>query len=135
IDVPVKARRWEDRLAGAVLANVPIQTLTLAQVLQSAPAAVTGMTLADVDLASSPLGGIPLAGIALGGIPLGGVPIGGHTDVTTNLADSCAINNAQPGYSCPSPTSLSTQTVSGLTPQGMPLGGSGLDSVPLGRTH
>ncbi len=49
--------------------------MTLAQVLGTP--VVAGVTLDDLNLASSPLGGIPLGGIALGGLPLGGIPLRG----------------------------------------------------------
>ena len=68
--------KWETHLALApAFAGTPPQNVTLAQVLGTP--VVTGITLDDLNLASSPLGGIPLGGIALGGLPLGGIPLRG----------------------------------------------------------
>jgi Tol biopolymer transport system component len=125
--------RWESHLAlDPAFAGTPPQNVTLAQVLDTA--VVNGITLDDLNLASSPLGGIPLAGIALGGIPLGGIPLGGIAGSTDaqNRADWCAYINQQDGFSCAGADSLIGQTMLGLALQGVPLGGIPLGGIPLG---
>ena len=104
--------------------------MTLAQVLGTQ--VLTGVSLNDLNLASSPLGGIPLAGIALGGIPLGGIPLGGIATESVILQRWCDYIKAQPGFSCPGGTSLAQQTMLGLALQGVPLGGIPLGGIPLG---
>jgi Tol biopolymer transport system component len=124
---------WDAHLAlDPAFAGTPPQNVTLAQVLGTP--VVAGVTLDDLNLASSPLGGIPLGGIALGSLPLGGIPLGGIAGSTTdqNLADWCAYVNQQPGFSCPDGASLAEQTMLGIALQGVPLGGIPLGGIPLG---
>ena len=140
--------KWETHLAlDPAFAGTPPQNVTLAQVLGTP--VVTGITLDDLNLASSPLGGIPLGGIALGGLPLGGIPLGGIAGSTTdqNLADWCDYVNDQPGFSCPSGASLAGETMLGIALKasrsaasrsaasrsvGIPLGGIPLGGIPVG---
>ena len=124
---------WEAHLTlDPAWKGTPPQNVTLAQVLGTP--VVEGVTLDQLNLASSPLGGIPLAGIALGGLPLGGIPLGGiaGTPPDQNLEDWCQYVNQQPGFTCPSGQSLNGQTMLGLALQGVPLGGIPLGGIPLG---
>ena len=124
---------WEAHLAlDPAFKGTPPQNVTLAQVLGTP--VVAGINLEDLTLGSSPLGGIPLGGIALGALPLGGIPLGGIATSTPeqNRADWCDYVNEQPGFNCPSVTSLIGQTMLGLSLQGVPLGGIPLGGIPLG---
>ena len=127
---------WQARLnASPSFSGTPVQSVTLAQVLNTSVVTTPSpVTLDDVDLESSPLGSIPLGSIALGGLPLGSIPLDGDADPTTaeNLAAWCAFINAQPGFSCTNPASLSGQTMMGIGLQGVPLGSIPLGSIPLG---
>ncbi len=124
---------WEAHLAlDPAFAGTPPQNVTLAQVLGTA--VVAGVTLDDLNLASSPLGGIPLAGIALGGLPLGGIPLGGIAGSTEdeNEAAWCDYVNDQPGFTCPGDVDTDGETMLGLALHGVPLGGIPLGGIPLG---
>ncbi len=121
--------KWEAHLALApAFAGTPPQNVTLAQVLNTD--VVAGVTLDDLNLASSPLGGIPLGGIALGGLPLGGIPLPGPG---STLEKWCAYVNEQPGFNCPNGVTIDAQTTMlGIALQGVPLGGIPLGGIPLG---
>ena len=68
---------WDQKLAGTVLQNVPIQTLTLANVLRLVAGRIDRVHFSDVNLSASPLGGLSLAAAALGSLPLAPIPIKG----------------------------------------------------------
>ena len=68
-------------LAGTDLADVPLQQLTLQDIISLDPPVLgtegpDAITLADLDLTSTPLGSIPLGSIALANLPLGSIPLG-----------------------------------------------------------
>jgi Tol biopolymer transport system component len=124
---------WEAHLAlDPAFKGTPPQNVTLAQVLGTP--VVAGVTLDQLNLASSPLGGIPLGGIALGGLPLGGIPLSGDSGKTQeqNEADWCAYVNDQPGFVCPDDVDTAGETMLGLALHGVPLGGIPLGGIPLG---
>ena len=130
-EVPLKPPlSWDQKLAGTVLQNVPIQTLTLANVIQSAPAVLTGLHFSDVDLSASPLGGLSLAAVSLGPLPLTSIPIKGHSGAQ-NSADWCALIRSIPGFANYDCSQVGTQQVIGLNLQGVPLDSIPLDSIPL----
>jgi Big-like domain-containing protein/peptidase C25-like protein len=125
---------WQARLdANATFKGTPVQSVTLGQVLDTTVVtSPSQVSLDDLDLASSPLAGIPLAGIALGGLPLAGIPLAGiGSTPNQNLAAWCDYINTQPGYTCSTPSSLSSQTVIGISLQGVPLAGIPLAGIPL----
>ncbi len=136
-DIPLTPpANWPALLAGTRLANVPLSTLTLADVLSlpSLPAGFHDITLGSVDLSSSPLEGIPLGGIALGPKLLSAVPLEGIATTTPaqNLQDWCDAINATPGYSCSNPSvTLANETVISQVVRGVPLDGIPLDGIPL----
>ena len=70
---------WSGVLAGTSLANEPLQTVSLAQVLAdpTASARFESVPLSGLDVSSTPLASIPLASIALAGTPLRSVPLPG----------------------------------------------------------
>src|SRR5262249_43483011 len=132
---------WVSELQNTTLAGLPIQPLTLKDVLAlpSPPSNLitpgpNAIGLKDIDLSLSPLGAIPLGAIALGSAPLGAIPISGDTTKTTaqNVADWCAQIHSIPGFSSFDCTGLDTQTVIGVAIQGVPLGAIPLGAIPLG---
>ena len=134
-DIPLQPpANWPALLVGTRLANVPLSTLTLADVLAlpTPPAALHNITLGTISLRGSPLEGIGLGGIALGPKLLSAVPLEGiGTTPAQNLQDWCDAINAQPGYSCSSPTTLTNETVISQVVRGVPLEGIPLDGIPL----
>jgi uncharacterized protein YjbI with pentapeptide repeats len=74
-----EGRRWEDLLRGTSLEGVPVQSITIQQVLDvasgpTAPAALATLSLADVDVSGSPLRNVSLSSIALGATTLTQLP-------------------------------------------------------------
>ena len=130
--VPLKPPlTWESKLAGTPsLANLPIASLTLADVAQQAPAVMHSLTLGDFNLSLSPLDTIPLAGAALGKTPLDTIPVQEHTGAQ-NQADWCALIHAIPGFAGFDCSTIPTTTAMGLTLQGVPLDTIPLDTIPL----
>jgi hypothetical protein len=120
--------KWETHLAlDPAFAGTPPQNVTLAQVLETD--VMDGVTLEELNLASSPLAGIPLAGIALGSLPLAGIPLPGTG--STNLDNWCEFVDNQPGFSCSDSSTLTDQTMLGLALEGVPLAGIPLAGIPL----
>ncbi|MGB9376583.1 MAG: hypothetical protein WCB04_03625, partial [Mycobacteriales bacterium] len=80
---------WSTVLAGTAFANQPLQNVTLQDVLalDPAPAAVSGLSLADIDVSRTPLRNVSLVAFLLGNTPvanLGPLPTG-VTDGTQSL--------------------------------------------------
>jgi uncharacterized repeat protein (TIGR01451 family) len=114
---------WEAILAGTELQGVPLQFLTLEDVLalDPLPPGLAAITLADLDLSSTPLSSIGLAGLALGSLPLSSIALSSiGLDWCTVLADL--------GFPCPD---LGATTVLALGIQGVPLSSIPLSSIPL----
>ncbi|HEX7254835.1 MAG TPA: right-handed parallel beta-helix repeat-containing protein, partial [Gaiellaceae bacterium] len=134
-DLPVSTPGgWEALLQGTALANVPLSTITLADVYADAAAksSIAGVPLDAIDFSATPLDAIPLAGLALGATPLDAIPLDaiGTNDPAENAADWCAAINAIDGYACP-PLDPSTETLIGLAIRGVPLDAIPLDAIPL----
>jgi hypothetical protein len=69
---------WTDILIGTPYANLPLQSVTLQQVLaatDTVPLTVDNVTLGAVDLSSSPLRASTLTATFLWGVPLSGLPV------------------------------------------------------------
>ncbi|HET9442522.1 MAG TPA: hypothetical protein VFO65_04315, partial [Acidimicrobiales bacterium] len=77
---PLGSSGWADVLAGTRYAEVPLQTMTFADVLALAAQdpvvaqRLAALTLAHVPLASSPLASSSLAAVLLGTVPIGALP-------------------------------------------------------------
>ena len=129
--VPLKPpRSWDQKLAGTLLQNLPIQTLTLASVIQSAPAVLTGLHFGDIDLSASPLGGLSLASVSFGSLPLTSIPVKGHSGAQ-NSADWCALIRSIPGFADYDCSQVATQKLIGLNLQGVPIDSIPIDSIPI----
>jgi streptogramin lyase len=74
--IPLRTTSWQEVLQGTIYEDVPLQTVTLAQVfaLNPVPAAVQALTLADIDLSQSPLRTTSLSALLLAGIALDELP-------------------------------------------------------------
>jgi hypothetical protein len=140
---------WQGVLAGSQYAGVPLESVTLADVLkdtmtgangQASPATnFASVDLGSVDLASSPLDSIPLDSIALGSVPLSSVRLA--TAASNNPADVLTawcndLAGISANFACQNfgidPSSGSTDvTLLTLTLAGVPLDSIPLDSIPL----
>ncbi len=124
---------WDAILAGTILANSPLQTVTLQQLLalNPAPAGLSTLTLGDIDLSSTALRGIGLASVALGPLPLSSIPIGPSGIA---LDDWCALL-AGLGRSCASlgidAGTIGSTSLLSVNLQGVPLSSIPLSSIPL----
>jgi choice-of-anchor C domain-containing protein len=142
---------WEGVLTGSEYAGVPLQTVTLANVLEDTTTGTGGvpspatnfdsLDLASLDLSSSPLGSIPLGSIELGSTPLGSISLpGAQSGATGALTEWCTVlDSLSPAFPCsdfgidPSnPSSAAGVSLLSLALAGVPLGSIPLGSIPLG---
>ncbi|HTT88822.1 MAG TPA: hypothetical protein VMF65_04650, partial [Acidimicrobiales bacterium] len=139
---------WQGIIAGTSLSGLPLQSITLGQVLANTVAGSrfdgTGMVVGDLGLSSSPLSSIPLSSIPLSSIPLTSIPLPGtpvssgssptETDVLTTwctalsgLGESCPNLGIDPS----NPSTASSVTLLTLALAGVPLSSIPLSSIPL----
>ena len=139
---------WPGVLAGTDLSGLPLQSVTLGQVLSNSVAAgrfdSAGMDVGDLGLSGSPLSSLPLSSIPLSSIPLSSIPLPGtpttsgsgpnETDVLTtwcttlsNLGESCSSLGIDPS----NPSTASSVTLLTLALAGTPLSSIPLSSIPL----
>ena len=143
---------WAGILAGSIYANVPLEAVTLADVLmdtstgtggQDSPAdAFNSVNLASLNLASSQLGSIQLGSIQLGSIQLGSIGLAGSTPGSDALAAWCtALAGLNPPVDCSnfgitdnggSYTNTDGVTLLTLALAGVQLGSIQLGSIQLG---
>lgn len=132
--LPLKGSlQWHTILTGTTLANAPLVSVTWAQVvsLDPRPAAVTALTVTDVDWSGSVLRDLPLAAFALGGATLDSVPTRASSPGSGAASQWCALLNSGSRGSCASPDSLSGQTLLSASIGGADLKDLPLRSVPL----
>ena len=119
---------WEALLDGTDLENVPLQTITLDDVLALVPPpeGFASLTLSDVGLEETSLQSVGLASLALGSLPLGSIP------VPDGYADWCDFLESL-GFSCEGlGVDINSTSLLALDIQGVPLGSIPLGSIPLG---
>jgi len=123
---------WPGILAGSRYAGVPLESVTLAQVLGDpvAGANLAKVNLGALSLASSPLSSIPLSSIELGAAPLSSIGLGGTAAGSAALSAWCGAL-AQAGSSCASFGISPTDTSTGVTLLALALAGVPLSSIPL----
>ena len=127
-------------LAGSTLAGLPLQNVTLAQVLTLAGTNTTVATrlnsvpVGSINLSRSPLGSLTPAAIGLGSTPVGSIPVppvAGESTADTTLQRWCRWLSGPP-LNCTSPTSLtSTTTMVSTALQGAPVGSIPVGSIPV----
>ncbi|MFZ0665977.1 MAG: kelch repeat-containing protein, partial [Acidimicrobiales bacterium] len=130
---------WEGVLNGTPYENVPLEAVTLANVLDNATSAANLDTVdvGDLDLSSSPLSSIPLSSIDLGSTPLSSIGLGGTETGYDALQAWCAeLGNPSIGFSCSdfgigSSDSTTDVTLLALALAGVPLSSIPLSSIPL----
>jgi choice-of-anchor C domain-containing protein len=144
---------WAGILAGSIYANVPLEAVTLADVLtdtstgtggQLSPAAAfNSVNLASLNLASSQLGSIQLGSIQLGSIQLGSIGLGDSTPGPDALQAWCtALAGLNPPVLCSNfgittdsdgtLTNTDNVTLLTLALAGVQLGSIQLGSIQLG---
>lgn len=136
--MPLSTVRWEDVLVGTPLASAPLIGTTWADVVQLSPrpAAVTTLTVGDVDWSGSALRDLPLAAFAFGGTTLSSVdipPVAGEPATDPALTKWCTLFNSVQAGSCASPASLVGQTLIAASLRGAPVKDLPLKSIPLNQ--
>jgi uncharacterized protein YjbI with pentapeptide repeats len=133
----VSCTGWEGVLAGTPYENVPLEGVTLADVLDNATAAANfdEVDLGAVDLSSSTLGSVPLSTLELGAVPLSSLDLDGASDSAGALSNWCS-ELATLGSSCAAfgigqGASSTTVTPLSLALAGVPLSSIPLSSIPL----
>ncbi len=131
---------WPGVLAGSEYALVPLESVTLEDVLQDtaagsddqpSPAAnFDSVDLGALDLSSSPLSSIPLSSIELGSLPLSSIGLSGTTPGSGALTQWCTTL-ASLSYPC-SDFGISGSSDNGVTLLALALAGVPLSSIPLG---
>jgi hypothetical protein len=127
---------WASVLEDTVLEDVPLQNVTLGEVVALDPPApgFAAIELGQLDLSATPLGSIPLGSIAYATVPLGSIPLGSIG--LDWCADVILPNLAEPKPTCGpngdiDPNDEDT-TLLALSLHGVPLGSIPLGSIPLG---
>ena len=133
--VPV-AGGWGPLLVGTRYADIPLQNVTLGEVLTMDPplAAVEALRLDQLDLSASPIGRIQLGAIAFANVPIGRITLPAGTEWCRDIIEpslpadgpSCGAGEAL------DPTNPDT-TLFALSLQGVPIGRIPLDGTPIGR--
>ncbi len=138
---------WQSILAGTPLANQPLQTITLQQVLalNPLPAALKTLTLGQLSVADSDFGKMSIGALALGATPINGLGLDSSSLSTlvawcdsvvpaANQAVSCSTATAAPGtlggQSLFSLT-LSEAPINGLPINGLPINGLPINGLPI----
>jgi uncharacterized protein YjbI with pentapeptide repeats len=130
---------WNGVLAGTSYENVPLEAVTLGEVLANSTAAenLDSVDLGALDLSSSPLTSIPLSSIELGATPLSSIGLGGTDTGSDALSAWCAeLQTSSIGSSCAdfgidSGDSSTDVTLLSLALAGVPLSSIPLSSIPL----
>ncbi len=127
---------WAGILDGTDLANLPLQTISLSQVLsvtspQSAVDKIHALTLGDFDLSGSALGQVTLGSLALSGTQLNGLPADYQNAIWTGLGDWCRQNASNPSTACGPGGDLGDFTLLQLAIAGAPVQGLQLNGLQL----
>jgi len=123
---------WEAALAGTSLAGLPLQTITLQQVLalpSPQPAAIAHLTLGELDISNSSLGQMTIGALALGSTPINA--LGLPTDALASLQAWCmSVVTTDAATKCIAAT-IGNQSLFALGLAGAPLNGLPLNGLPL----
>jgi Tol biopolymer transport system component len=124
---------WTSVLAGTTLANVPLQTITLQQVLKlnPQPAAVQNLTLGQLQVADSSLGKVTIGALALGSTPING--LGLDTNSLNSLQAWCSsvTSAANCGLADLGRQSLFDLALAGAPINGLPINGLPINGLPI----
>ena len=134
---------WPGLLAGSAYADVPLESVTLAEVLADPVAGprFDSTDLGDLDLSSSSLDSLPLSSVLLGNLPISSIGLGGTAAGAAALTSWCGqlAQLQQQGldpYACSdfgigSATASTDVSLITLALAGVPLRSVPLRSVPL----
>ena len=143
--LPLDAARfpggWPVLLAGTSLADKPLQSITLQDVLDAqtesgASQALRDLSLADLDLSGSALGQVTVAALTLAKLPINGLPTELESTIETTLASWCASLAADAATAC-SPSgalwgaSLFQLALAGAPVQSLPINGLPINGLPI----
>ena len=125
-EVRLSGTTWDAILASLdpnPFAGVPLQAITLDQVLAADPPALRTLPLRSIDLSATPLRSISLASIAMGATPLRSIPLPGGQAWCDLLADL--------GFACDVHEFTEDSPILALDLAGVPLRSIPLRSIPL----
>jgi hypothetical protein len=133
---------WAAALANTSLAGLPLQTITLQQVLAlplPQPAAIAHLTLGQLDLSNSTLGRMTIGALALGSTPINGLGLPADalaslqawclSVVTTDAATECTL--AAIGNQSLFALGLAGAPINGLPINGLPINGLPINGLPI----
>lgn len=132
---------WAAALAGTSLAGLPLQTVTLQQVLAlpTPPPAIANLTLGQLDLSNSTLGQMTIGALALGSTPINGLGLPADalaslrawcmSVVTTDAATRCTV--AAIGNQSLFALGLAGAPINGLPINGLPINGLPINGLPI----
>ncbi len=122
-DVPIVGG-WGPVLAGSPLANQPIQSVTLGDVL--AAGLIDDLDLNRLDLSATPIGAVPIGAIGIADTPIGAVQLPSGQTVC-ELAEELV-----PGFVCSDDFSLIDLGIRGVPIGAVPIGAVPVVSIPIG---
>jgi CSLREA domain-containing protein len=131
---------WNDVLATTPFAGLPLQNVTLADVLANNTVAtrLNSVPVGSIDLSRSPLGSITVAALGLGSTPVGSIPVppaNGEPATDSTLTRWCTWFRGPP-INCTDPNSLNLPsqqtTLVSAALQGAPVGSIPVGSIPVG---
>ncbi len=135
------AQGWADILAGTTLEGVPLQTITLQDVLRLAPqpAAVEHLTLGQLEVADSALGRLTIGALALGATPINGLGLDQPSldallawcKSTVPAADAANCSTASIGNASLFALGLAGAPINGLPINGLPINGLPINGLPI----
>jgi hypothetical protein len=120
---------WAAALAGTSLAGLPLQTVTLQQVLALSPqpAAIAHLSLGQLDLSNSNLGRMTIGALALGSTPINGLAL--PADALASLQAWCR-SVVTPATNCTG-AAIGDQSLFALALAGAPINGLPINGLPI----
>ena len=132
---------WAAALANTSLAGLPLQTITLQQVLAlpNPPPVIAHLTLGQLDLSNSNLGRMTIGALTLGSTPINGLGLPADalsslqawcmSVVTTDAATKCTL--AAIGNQSLFALGLAGAPINGLPINGLPINGLPINGLPI----
>jgi len=117
---------WQALLANTSLAGLPLQTITLQQVLALTPA--PEIKLGDLDLSASALGKVTIGALALGATPING--LGLSADDLASLVAWCKSVDTTNSGGC-TDAAIGNQSLFALSLSGAPINGLPINGLPI----
>ena len=120
---------WGAILAGTTLEGLPLQTVTLQQVLALSPLpdCVASLDIGSIELNDSILGLLTPAALALGDTGLDQLPIGSSTNPIDDWCELLSLN----GFDCVANNISGSSTIATLDILGAPVSSIPVSSIPV----